>query len=236
VTRLPGASGSIRIVIVALVAAAACVFAVPAFAAGSIVGSRVDTTSLKNPVNLTTQGPIDWAVWGYGSNGTSTNLAPDARKLGGNAISNLENIDPGTAVPLRGLGQFPDAAAYNFSWSNGSDPLRESLAPGGIQHDGEQTSSSTLNDGFGFTVPAGLQPRTVKVYVATNRADGTLTASLSDGSASDYVNVLPAATDENTAVYTITYQANSDGQTLHVTWVETGDSCSASFNCDNAAI
>jgi parallel beta-helix repeat protein len=236
VERLPGVSGRMRIVIVALAAAAACAFAVPAFGAGSIDASRDDSTSLKRPFNLTTQGPIDWAVWGYGSNGTSTSLAPDVRKLGGNAISNLENINPGTSVPLRGLGQFPDKAAYNFSWSNGSDPLRESLEPGGIQHDGEQTSSDTVGDGFGFTVPAGLEPRTVKVYVATNRADGTLTAHLSDSSAADYVDVLPAATDENTAVYTITYQANSDGQTLHITWVETGNSCDQQFSCDNAAI
>ena len=60
--------------------------------------------------NLTTFGTQDWAVWGYAGGGTSTSLAPDVRKSGGAAISNLTDID---AVPLgaprRGLGQFPAA-------------------------------------------------------------------------------------------------------------------------------
>ena len=54
---------------------------------------------------------------------------------------------------------------------------------------------STLGKGFSFDVPAGTSLRTLRVYVATNRAAGTLTASLSDGSAPDYVNTLPVATD-----------------------------------------
>ena len=238
--RLRGAS--VRMVLVVSVVSAALAYAVPAFAAGSITGSRSDPPALEQSVNLATQGPIDWAVWGYANTGHSTSLAPDARKIGGNAISSLEDIHA-SGAPLRGLGQFPDVAAYRFSWSSGDNPLRESLAAGGIQHDGEPTPApnpqpgeSTLGDGFGFTVPAGLEPRTVKVYAATNRADAKLTAHLSDGSSSDYVDVLPAGIDQHTAVYTITYQAGSAGQTLHVTWVETADHCGAPFHCDNAGI
>ena len=234
----PCGAAFVRMIVVLSAILAALAWATPALAAGgSITASRSDSLSLKRPFNLTTQGPIDWAVWGYSNGGTSTSLAPDVRKASGNAISNLEDISPASpTVPLRGLGQFPDVDAFNFSWSNGSGPLRDSHAATGIQHDGEQTSSSTLGDGFGFTVPAGLQPRTLKVYVATNRADGTLTAHLSDGSAPDYVDVLPADTNQNTAVYTIGYQAGSVGQTLHVTWVESSDTCGGPFHCDNAGI
>ena len=234
----PRGSAFVRVIVVLSVIAAALAWVTPALAAGgSITASRSDSLSLKRAFNLTTQGPIDWAVWGYSNGGTSTSLAPDVRKAGGNAISNLENISPASpTVPLRGLGQFPDVNAFKFSWSNGSSPLRDSLAAAGIQHDGQQTGSSTSGDGFGFTVPAGLQPRTVKVYVATNRANGMLTAHLSDGSAPDYTDVLPAAVDQNTTVYTITYQAGSTGQTLHVTWVESLDTCGSPFHCDNAGI
>ena len=71
--------------------------------------------------------------------------------------------------------------------------------------------------------------------MATNRAAGTLTASLGDGSAPDYVNTLPVATDIRSGVYTLTYAASTTGQTLHVSWVETTDNCPL-FRCDNAAI
>ena len=74
-------------------------------------------------------------------------------------------------------------------------------------------------------MPAGAQLRTLRVYVATNRADGTLTASLSDGSAPAFVNTLPAATDIRSGIYTITYAAASSGQSLHVSWVESADNC-----------
>src|SRR5207253_2560399 len=57
-------------------------------------------------INLSTVGTADWAVWGYAVGGTSTSLAPDVRKAGGTAISNLTNIDPAPSVNLRGIGQF----------------------------------------------------------------------------------------------------------------------------------
>ena len=187
-------------------------------------------------VNLSALGTEDWAIWGSANGGKSTSLAPDSRKLGGNAISTLTNIDPDPSVVLRGLGQFPAAEPFYFGWANGSAPMNAVHVSGGLQHDGEQQILSTLNHGFGFDVPADTRTRTLRVYVATNRADGTLTASLSDGSAPTFVNVLPQAVDLRSAVYTIKYAAASAGQTLHVDWVETADNCSTTFQCDNAAI
>ncbi len=86
---------------------------------------------------------------------------------------------------------------------------------------------------------ADTRIRTMRVYVATNRADGTLTATLSDGSAGPFVDVLPQAANLRSAVYTITYAAASTNQKLHVDWVESADNCSPPhdiFYCDNAAI
>src|SRR5262249_8487309 len=139
--------------------------------------------------------------------------------------------------PLRGLGQtFPGQAPHPFlfDWSNGDTTPSAAAATAGLQHNGELTGP-TLGDGFSFTVPAGPATQILRVYVATNRADGTLTAHLSDGSAPDYTATLPQAVDQRSGVYTISYRAASANQTLTVTWVESAANCAA-FNCDNAAI
>ena len=210
-------------------------------AGGSLSGSSapfIPPTSLG--VDLTAEGTADWAIWGYAAGGTSTSLAPDARKAGGSAISDLTNIDPPPSVVLRGLGQFP-SPPFLFSWTDGSGPASATNVSAGLQHNGGPPppplgqNLSTLNHGFGFTVPAGTTTRTLKVYVATNRAAGQLTATLSDGSAPPYVNTLPIAADLHSSVYTITYAAASEGQELEVEWIETADNCPA-FRCDNAAI
>ncbi len=204
---------------------------------GSLGGTLASSTAVPGPdVNLSALGTEDWAVWGSAANGTSTSLAPNARKLNANEISSLTNIDPAPSVVLRGLGQFPVNQPFYFGWANGSGPMSASHVAAGLQHDGETQFLSTLNHGFGFTVPADTRTRTLRVYVATNRADGTLTATLSDGSAAPFVNVLPQAVDLRSAVYTITYAAASANQTLHVEWVESADNCSTTFQCDNAAI
>ena len=95
---------------------------------------------------------------------------------------------------------------------------------------------STLGTGFSFTVPADTTPRTLKVWVALNRAGGQFTATLSDGSAtafSDSFNV--GVGDFVGALYTLDYQAASAGQTLTVSWVENADNC-VDFRCDNVSI
>ena len=186
------------------------------------------------PVDLTARGTTDWAIWGYAAGGTSTSLAPDTRKAGGSAISDLTNIDPAPSVQLRGLGQFANPP-FLFDWTDGNSPNSDTNATGGLQHNGEPQDLSTLGKGFAFDVPADTSPRTLTVYVATNRADGELTATLSDGSASAFSDTLVQAVDLRSGVYTITYAAASANQTLHVSWVETVDNC-VQFRCDNAAI
>ncbi len=203
--------------------------------AGTIDGSVAQDPAPAD-VNLSALGTEDWAIWGSANGGTSTSLDPDSRKLGANEISPLTNVDPDPSVVLRGLGQFPAVEPFYFGWANGSAPMNAVHVSGGIQHDGEPQHLSTLNHGFSFDVPADTRTRTLRVYVATNRADGTLTASLSDGSALNFVDVLPQAVDLRSAVYTINYAAASANSTLHVDWVETADNCSTTFQCDNAAI
>src|SRR5262249_34308642 len=162
---------------------------------------------------------------------------PDVRKATAAApsISDLTNIDPAPSVVLRGLGQFTSAAPFFFDWSDGTSPAVAESATAGIQHDGQQQAPKPLNPGLAFDVPADTTSRTLTVFVGTNRADGRLTATLSDNSAAPFVDTLPHATDARSGVYTITYAASSPGQTLHVEWIESLDNC-PSFHCDNAAI
>ena len=200
---------------------------------GSVVASP-DPMGAPTLVDLTAAGNIDWAVWGT----ANTSLGPDVRKSGGSAISDLTNIDPAPTAPLRALGTLPPPLPpqpFLFNWFDGGSQPEGSSVMAGLQHNGQGVGVSTLGKGFSFDVPATTAERTLTVYVTTNRASGQLTASLSDGSAANYVDTLPLATDTRTGIYTIHYAAASPGQTLHVQWVETVDNCPA-FHCDNAAL
>ena len=208
---------------------------------GTLSGSL--STSGGN-VDLTALGAEDWAIWGYAGGGHSTSLAPDVRKSGGTAISALTDINP-TSAPLRGLGQFGSQTPFAFSWSNGTSPASANGVYGGLQHDGEPgietPGETTLGDGFSFTVPADPAPRTLTIYTSAHWASGTLTATLSDGSAGPYSDTvvgprcdLPSCGNVP-GVYTLTYAAASAGQHLTVQLTETADNCS-DFRCDNAAI
>ena len=79
---------------------------------------------------------------------------------------------------------------------------------------------SGANNGFQITVPAGAISRTLKVYVGAWHTQGRLVAHLSDGRAADYVDTSLSNTASPTSlgIYTLTFRAASDGQTLTVTF------------------
>ena len=197
------------------------------------------STSGQQSADLTAAGTQDWALWGYAGSGTSTSLAPDVRKAGGSGISSLTSIDP-SGAPLRGIGQFGSGALpFTFDWSDGTSPSSVTAAVGGLQHDGQTGTVGANGDGFSFTVPADTAQRTLTVYTSEHWGTGTLTATLSDGSAQPYTDSVigTSSPDGGNApgVFTINYAAASAGQHLTVTWVETAANCLA-FGCDNAAI
>src|SRR5207342_3505543 len=77
-----------------------------------------------------------------------------------------------------------------------------------------------VGKGFQITVPADLTQRTLKVYAGGWTSGGTLTASLSDGSAPSYVNSSFSASGRYDIVYTLSYKAASAGKLLTVKWVQ----------------
>jgi CSLREA domain-containing protein len=206
-----------------------------------LLSGSVSTNGEQN-ANLTALGGEDWVIWGYAGQGTSTSLVPDVRKAGGSAISDLTDVNP-TSTVLRGLGQFGGQGIlpYSFDWSDGSGPASATGAFAGLEHDGQQTSTPTQGDGFSFTVPASTVERTLTVFTSEHFGTGTLTASLSDGSAQSYTQSvdgspdLPSFGGNAPGIFTIHYKAASAGQHLTVSWTESAANCPG-FACDDAAI
>ena len=76
-----------------------------------------------------------------------------------------------------------------------------------------------LNNGFQITAPADTTPRILRVYVGVSQAGGRFEASLSDGSAPNYLDIsLVNATSTTNAFYTLAYNAASAGQTVTIKW------------------
>jgi hypothetical protein len=186
--------------------------------AGPISGSLVAQKFVD--LNLTTEGTLDWAVWGEGS---STSLAPTTRMSGGGgSISNLTQLSNG----LRNVGHFGDYGESNFDWTNGTPNASATHRFTGIQfvnvdggQDGLPGDGTTSGDGFSFTVAAGTTPEELRLYMTVNFGTALLTATLSDGGTlTQNLNIYPGSGGFNGPyLSTIDFNALSAGQTLTVT-------------------
>jgi RHS repeat-associated protein len=171
---------------------------------GALAGSLATPSAT---VTLSTEGTTDWAHWGV------TTASSFNHKSGITAqISNYTALGGATAARY-------DTNPNGYSWTAGTPTASATNSPTGLYING-------LNKGFQITVPADTTSRTVKVYVGVWGAQGKLEATLSDSSASAYVDTSvtdPGGSSDGIArVYTLTYRAASAGQTLTVKWtVET---------------
>jgi hypothetical protein len=102
-----------------------------------------------------------------------------------------------------------------FTWTNGSPIPTQSTA----------TTASLSVAGAGnsltFTVPASVGTKVLRVWVSAFKENGSLTASLDDGSGAKYTNtLLSPATDTSPRyrVYTISFEPSASPKTLKVTW------------------
>jgi hypothetical protein len=178
--------------------------------AGSITGGL--TQQQVSGVNFTTQGNLDWSVWGEGGACPACLTASDSMS-GGSGISNLTDITVGN--PLRTLGQFGGYGESTFDWSNGTPNANGTDVFTGIQNNAEGLPGT--GEGFSFTVAVGTTPEELVLYNTTNFGVGTVVASLSDSSAP------PVTLTENVFAFNAAYvsvfdfAAGSAGQTLTVT-------------------
>jgi hypothetical protein len=150
-------------------------------------------------VNLTAEGTIDWAHWGRTSVNDFNHRAGVPQQ-----ITNYTTI--GTDVVVL---QFGDNFT-GYSWTNGTPTARATRSTSGIYISGE-------GNGFEVTVPADTTVKILKLYVGAYAATMHLEASLSDNSATPYVDdSFSNPSDGPNRAYVLSFAAASAGQTLTV--------------------
>jgi hypothetical protein len=129
---------------------------------GPVLTIAVESTS-ETDVNLTAEGTVDWAHWG-----NTAVTAFNHRALGGGLIK------PGSATGSPGM---TGLSKKTFVWSDGLPTPSASTDDGLV--------FGTAGEGYAFDVAASLtKTRTLRLYIGWySRAAGTVTATLSDGSA-----------------------------------------------------
>ena len=167
---------------------------------GSLSGSAGTTAP---GTNLTALGTSDWAHWGRGE----SYAAVDRKASGGSQIGALGQTGSGG-----NYGPYA-SSAYGVSWSDGTPQTSGS-------DDGYLWSNGSLGSGFTFSAPADTRARTLSVYFGASTASVTLSAKLSDGSASAYS---VSETGPGAWLATIHYQAASANQSLQITLLKTGN-------------
>jgi hypothetical protein len=172
-------------------AASQTVASIPAPTANaSLAGSSTVSSAA---VNITQAGVTDWATW-------PNNVH---KATGGSQISTVVRVG---SVPLQSYSN----DARTVTWSDGT-PTASGSDQAGL-------SVSGVGSGFLITAPADTTSRTLNVYVGGSNSSGLLIAHLSDGSAPDYVTRTAPVTGQYDLVYTVVYQAASNGQQLSVNW------------------
>ena len=184
--------------------------------APQLSGSVTTFTATQN-INLTSLGTRDWAAFGYNTN----NASVERKSGGGSLISGLTQIGAIT------LSQVNNAAnrCWLSSWTDGA--THPSVTNEGYVVYVTVTGGQGPGPGYSFTVPADTTLRTLTVYVSVSNntlstTQGKLVATLSDASAGPYtdtsVGTISSDSNSKLGVYTITYEAASNGQTLTVAW------------------
>jgi hypothetical protein len=170
---------------------------------GSLAGT---ITTLTGPptIDFTATGVADWRFWGL-----TTGTTDDHKVIGGsvaNRISGLTQVG-GAFTALRA------SIPATITWTDGSPDTTASTTIA--------IAINIVGRGWSFTVPASLASSVVNVYVSVSRAAGTITATLSDASATAYSD--SSTTNSSSTLinkYQFTYTANSAGQTLTIQWTE----------------
>lgn len=162
--------------------------------------------------NLATLGGTDW--W------TIASAANETKSSGGAVITIPTTSGGGTLTKYTG-----DPRVFTFS---GGTPTGSGTASEGVFNNVGGVDPTGI--GLQCTVPADTNVRRVRIYVGGFRDNSSpalaaqLVAHLSDSSSADYTDssvTFPTANAANQAVYTLTYQAGSASQTLHITWLPT---------------
>jgi hypothetical protein len=159
------------------------------------------------PVNLTTEGRLDWIHWGD----------PDLSRKAGTSplISNYTAVLP-----------------YLIPYSNDPRPVTwtDGIPTAASTDNTNGVYTAPIDNGFSFTAPADTTTRTITIHVGGWYSGGTFMACLSDGSARDFTDVTPTLDGQYSRNYTLTYRAGSAGQRLNLRWMMTSGPGNVTLN------
>jgi hypothetical protein len=154
-----------------------------------------------SPINLTTEGVLDWAHWGNGAAPVFDHKAGVTQQ-----ISNVSFI--GTSV----VEVFQDGFSP-FSWTDGTPNATASNNVSGI-------FVSNAGSGFEITLPADTNFRTARLYGGSWYAQPRLELALSDGSAPTLIDTSSGGSGLISTTYVFTYRAASNGQILRIRYTD----------------
>ncbi|MBV8829475.1 MAG: hypothetical protein JO108_09655 [Acidobacteriaceae bacterium] len=151
--------------------------------------------------DLSQIGTFDWEHW------TSASVA-NHKASGGNQIAYYATVGK---MSVRDSTRLPLA----FTWSDGTP----------TESAGEVRSGASIagkGNGFAIWAAAGLNVRTLIVYVGVRGADAKIQAKLTDSSVDDYIDPSFSSTTETAErMYKFVYRAGSPEQHLIVTFTQT---------------
>ena len=206
---------------------------------GALDGS-VDSTP-NDAVDLTAAGSSDWALWNHGLDAATSSLTPtDTKATGGRQISDM-TVTGDASSTTRNFGQYGrpghddfNSVPFHFDWGDGTPTVSGTQESAGI-------TAPQAGTGISFKAPADTTQRTLTVWTSAHYANGTLTASLSDGSAPDKSWQVAAVQGQSTGTgenvpyaFTITYAAAHADQHLTVTLQQDTNNCGS--GCDDVVV
>lgn len=201
-------------------AAVGLLFSVAATANAALTGALTSVTP--DTIDLSTQGAVDWAIWGVGTAGSTTQLEASSRKDSGDGTAVGLIPDPtdlnGLAVgdPLYVCGEcdsFQDLTS--FSWTDGVPVASASDTSGALlfRRQGE-------GSGFSMSFPATETTHRLTFYVSAYRSTARFSAMLSDNSGGYFDTSLTQTTGfiDEMGVYTLEYSSLEDETTLDISY------------------
>jgi hypothetical protein len=169
-----------------------------------LTGSQTGATTT---ANITTEGALDWVHWGDAALNRKSGVAAQ--------LSTYSVVGAGTVYTY---GNDP----RGITWSDGTPTTTATGDTNGLYIYG-------TGNGFSLTAPASTTTRVLTVHVGGWNSGGTLTASLGDGSAANFVSTTATAGGQYDENYTLTYTAGST-TTLTVTWVMSSGTGNVTLN------
>jgi hypothetical protein len=175
------------------------------------------------PVNLTTEGNVDWAHWGFA-------LASDFdhKATGNGQISNYTLLGSS-----QGVFQFSDSSIA-YEWTDGLGGTGQHATSSGATQTGIYVAGK--GGGLSMTLPASATARHARIYVGGDQATGEMVLRLSDDSASPYQDKSFGSTNgEFSVVYDVHYRAATSSQ-LVVSWTDYDGAAFGNVNLQSATL